>query len=209
MTTLKPTAARMVIPALMLSVLPLISSCQKKALYVSTKESKPHELAAYDCDGEEVTKEKVKDEEECDETMEALAVYLEDDDDDCATNPAPYCYQALTLGMPAPNPCPSSSAHCIPFWGNPRICFYSEADKRPVEIFVNGKRIGTARDVSYDPRKKLRTVYFDLKKNLKSAAVKGPYDLNVKIPVTYPGSSAGREPTGDMMQTQLEIAAKF
>ena len=47
MTTLKPTAARMLIPALMLLILVLICSCAESALYISNDESggEPEPLA--------------------------------------------------------------------------------------------------------------------------------------------------------------------
>lgn len=202
MTTLKPTAARMLVLALMFSVLPLLCFCQYRSVHISNDVSEPHELAAYICDDEETT----EDEEECDETMAALARFLQKDDDDCDLDPT-YCFEALMLGMPTPSPCPSSQ--CIPFLNTKRICFYSLPDKRPVEIFVNEKRIGTARDVSYDQKKKLRTVTFDVEKNFKNTAAKGENVLSIRIPVTYPANPTGGKPTGEMTQTHLEIAAKF
>lgn len=93
------------------------------------------------------------------------------------------CYKTITSGLPAPTPCPSGQ--CEPFYDVPRVSFFSEKDMRRVEILVNNKLIGTAKDVSYDAKTKQRTVVFDVKKSFKNTKGVDQNVMMARFPVTY------------------------
>ena len=91
-------------------------------------------------------------------------------------------YMLMTSVRP-PVPCPEGQ--CLPFIEVPRVCFFSEKDDRAVEVFVNNKLIGKAKDVSYNPKTKERTVVFDLEENFKNTNGEGQNVMMARFPVTY------------------------
>lgn len=197
MIPLKTSNKRLSMLALMLPLLGAFNSFQEKTpetVYVMTAMSKPFELEAFKCDRKKQT------EEECDSVQQALYALISKTEG-CTTGRERECNQIVAFGMPAPDPCPTPS-HCIPFLKVSRVCFYSEADKRPVEIYVNNKLIGKATEVSYDRKRKLRTVYFDGEKNHNDIDGSGNNLLRLKIPVTYVKS-------GKKLKTTLDATSQF
>lgn len=171
MKTPRTSAKRLMVLALMPLMLTLISACKQPAknMYLTTPVSRPFELAAFESDP---AMQKLRD-------LIAGATGCENDS-------AQTCYVGYIL-PPVKPPAPCPKGQCIPFWEYPMVSFYSEKDTRPVEVYLNQNFIGNAVDVSYDAKRKLRTVRFDHKTSLPNARGNGNDILTLKIPVTYSG----------------------